>query len=76
MIDALNVIGVRRFFLMEADRAHFFVVGSGMVLCEIVGMVESPWFPEDLELALFDTVADPVKPHVHCFGSFGFDCVI
>ena len=44
-----------------------------MVLCEIVGSVSAAPFPIDMELALPDSIFNPIKSHVHGFGSFLFD---
>ena len=30
----------------------------------------------DAELSLFDTVLDPVEPHIHCLGVFNFGAAI
>ena len=46
------------------------------MFCVAVRFVVSSWFPMDAELTLVDTVFDPVEAHVHCFGTFGFDCVV
>ena len=61
---------------MEVDGSHFFVVGGGMVLGEVVSIIELSSFPVDCKLILFDHVLDPVESHVNGFGSFLFDCVI
>ena len=41
----------------------------GMMLCKIVGAVCGTAAPVDMVLTLLDAVADPVKAHVHGFGS-------
>jgi hypothetical protein len=40
------------------------------MLSEIVGTVLDASFPVDVELALADAIANPVKAHVNCFESF------
>ena len=53
---------------------HVFVVRSWMVFGDIVGeFVAFSRDPENCELTLFDSVADPVKSHVNGFGAFVFD---
>ena len=47
-----------------------------MVFGEIVGIVLVAGFPVDTELALVDTVSDPVVAHVHGFGASDFDSVV
>ena len=42
----------------------------GKVICEIVGTAS----PVNEELTLFDAIFDPVKMHVHSFGSALFHC--
>jgi hypothetical protein len=39
----------------------------GMMFGEIVGAVCLAFAPVDLKLALADTVADPIKPHIDRF---------
>ena len=43
---------------------------------EIIPFVVFSGFPINLELPLSYTVADPIKSHVNCFGSFLFHCVV
>ena len=43
---------------------------------EVVGQIVSTVSPVDIELPLFDAVFDPVKTHIHCFGSSLFDGVV
>ena len=47
-----------------------------MVFCEVITVVIFSRCPKHSELALADTVTNPVKAHVNCFGSFLFDCVV
>jgi hypothetical protein len=44
----------------------------GKIICEIIGSLS----PMDLVLALVDLIFDPVKTHVHGFGTALFYCVI
>ena len=43
---------------------------------KIISPVQNSSFPVDVELALADTVANPVEVHIDGFGSFLFDRVI
>ena len=43
-------------------------MGCGVVLGEVVGHIFVAWAPVDKELALVDSVLDPVETHVHGFG--------
>ena len=47
-----------------------------MVFGEVVGHVVTAPSPVYKELALFDSVLNPVETHVDCFGSLLFDCVV
>lgn len=47
-----------------------------MVFAEVVSTVAFASAPVDNELALADTVTDPIEAHVHCFGAFLFDVVV
>jgi hypothetical protein len=38
------------------------------MLGEVVAEVFSAGLPVDDELVLFESIADPVEPHVHCAG--------
>ena len=46
---------------MEVVGANVTVVGGGMMFGEIVGLVEGSLSPDDVELALADAIADPIK---------------
>ncbi len=46
------------------------------MLCVIASKVFRAGSPVDDELALTDTVLDPIKMHIHGFGAFLFDAVI
>jgi hypothetical protein len=51
------------------------MMGGRMMLGKVVGTVRLAFAPVNLKLALADTIADPVKSHINCFGSFLFDGV-
>ena len=61
---------------MEMHLADNLVVGHRVVLGPVVAQVVSSFFPVDSELALADTVPDPVELHVHGLGPALFDTVI
>ena len=61
---------------IDVDWTYSSVVGWAVVLCKVVGEVGFAWGPIDIELVLFDTVAQPVKSHVDCFGLVLFDSAI
>ena len=52
------------------------MVGWWVVLCEIIGFIGGAAFPMHSELALADSISNPIESHVHCFGSFGFNSVV
>ena len=47
-----------------------------MMFCKIIGFVQGAGFPINVELALADAVANPVKAHIDGLGAFLFDSVI
>jgi hypothetical protein len=47
-----------------------------MMFRKVVGLVEAALFPKDNELALTDTVTNPVEAHVNGFGSFLFNRIV
>jgi hypothetical protein len=47
-----------------------------MLFGKIIGIVVGTFAPIDNELPLSDAVANPVKAHVHGFGSLLFDGVV
>lgn len=53
---------------VEVCRADFAVVGGGVVLGEVIAKVGGAWTPVHEEMALANTILDPVEAHVHCFG--------
>ena len=61
---------------MEVHLSNGTVVSYRVVLCEVVTLVVSSFPPVDAKLSLVDTVPDPVKPHVHCFGSTLFHGIV
>lgn len=61
---------------MEILIPHFLVMSVGMMLGEIIGTVGFARFPENMELALADSVPYPIKAHVNSFGTLLFDSVI
>ena len=38
-----------------------------MVLCEVVSPISISWFPEYLELSLFNSVLQPIISHINSF---------
>ena len=46
------------------------------MLCAVVGVVDCTRFPVYAELALADSVSDPVEAHVHCLGALDLDRVV
>jgi hypothetical protein len=48
----------------------------GVMFGKVVGSIGDTAAPVDNELALADAVTDPIKTHVHGFGSFLFDRVV
>ena len=42
---------------------------------EVIGTVSVAFDPENGELALVNTIADPVETHVDCLGMFLFFCL-
>jgi hypothetical protein len=52
------------------------MMGWGMVLGKVVGEIVFTGTPMNYELALLDSVADPVKAHGNGFGVMVFDCLI
>ena len=61
---------------LEICRSLADVMARRMVLSEVIRLVGQARLPVDSELALLDSVADPVEPHVHCLGAFCLDCVV
>jgi hypothetical protein len=57
-------------FVLDVDGASGTMVLIGVMFGKVVGSVGDTAVPVDNELALADAVADPIKTHVHGFGSF------
>ena len=73
----------RKLLLLCLDGGVHNIIGSlvyvmfwAMMFGEIICKVCFASFPVDAELPLTDSVLDPIESHVHCLGSFGFDCVV
>ena len=47
-----------------------------MMLGKVVRFVEAAALPIDMELALADTIANPVEAHIDSFGTLLFDSVV
>ncbi len=54
----------------------YFGDGSGKVLCKIVSFIFVPGFPENVEMFLDNSVADPMVAHVDGAGTLAPDGVI
>ena len=52
------------------------VMRWGKVFGVVIGEIDVTWCPEDVEVALTDTVTNPIKTHVHGSAAFLFDGVI
>jgi hypothetical protein len=52
------------------------MMGRRMMLGEVVGLIGFTWLPVDDELALVNSVADPIETHVHGFGAALFDRIV
>ena len=61
---------------MKIARAHSLVMSGRMLFGEVVSKVASARGPIYVELALFDSITDPVKTHIHSFGSLLFYGVV
>ena len=60
---------------MQIKGAHFNMMCGRMMLGEIIRSVGSAPPPIYYELSLTDTVTDPIKSHVDCFGTALLDSV-
>jgi hypothetical protein len=54
---------------VKVKGAHLVVMSRRVVLSELISQVGSALLPMDAEVALVNTVADPVKTHINCAGS-------
>ena len=61
---------------MEIRGANLLMMGRWVMFSEIISFVQNASSPINVELALADAVANPIKAHVECFGSFLFDRVV
>jgi hypothetical protein len=61
---------------MLVNRSHSAMMFRWMMFSEIVAVVAFAGPPVNEELSLADTVTNPVKSHVHGFGSFLFDGIV
>ena len=60
---------VMMFGIIEDYRTHTAMMSWRVMFCKIISQVVSVRGPEDVEVALLSSVADPVEPHVDCSGS-------
>jgi hypothetical protein len=63
-------------FRDEERVANEAVMRCWVVLDEVVAKVFSARSPVEDELVMFDWIADPVEPHVHCAGFALFEGVV
>ena len=61
---------------VQVGRSYNVVMGSILVLDEVVTEVSAAGFPINEKLALPSAVLDPIEAHVDEFGSFLFDCSV
>ena len=61
---------------MQIVGPHLSVMRSRMMFRELIRTVQNTLLPIDMELALPDTIANPIKRHVHGFGPFLFYSVV
>ena len=61
---------------MKIARAHSLVTSGRMLFGEVVSKVATARGPIYVELALFDSITDPVKTHIHGLGLLLFYCVV
>jgi len=61
---------------VQIGRAHDNVMRRGEVLAVVVSLVELAFAPENVKLALADSIADPIVAHVDGLGAFLFDSVV
>lgn len=53
---------------MQVRGAYLLMVGSGVMFGMIITEIIGTWSPVDKEVALANTILNPVKTHVHGFG--------
>ena len=61
---------------LKVQGARELVVGGTVMLCEVVTQVGLAGAPVAVELALADTVTDPVETHVHGLGPPLFNIIV
>ena len=61
---------------VKVGMARKAVMGTRVVLGELVTEVSDDGFPINEKLALPGAVLDPIEAHVDGFGSFLFDCAV
>jgi hypothetical protein len=61
---------------VDVNLAHSFVMRRRMMFCEIICQILIARAPVHIKLALFHSVFDPIKAHIHCFCAFLFYCYI
>ena len=52
---------------VEIAVPHLLVVPRRMMLGEVVGHIDGSFPPDELELALLDSVLDPIETHIDRF---------
>ena len=55
---------------MEITVPHLLVVPWWMMLGEVVGHIDGSLSPDELKLALLDSVLNPIESHIEGFGEF------
>jgi len=60
------------FGIIEDDGTHSAMMSWQVMFCKIISQVVSARGPEDIEVALLSSVANPVEPHVDRSGSLLF----
>ena len=46
---------------------NLYVVVRHVILCKIISQFFCAWFPEDMEMVLFDSILNPIKAHINDF---------
>lgn len=68
-----SLIGIK---LIKDERLHIFMMFGRMVLGVAICNVSASRGPQDAELFLIYSIADPVESHINSFGALLFDCAI
>jgi hypothetical protein len=71
--QTVKMVAVARGRFTRMHRSQVSVMRSGMVLAEVVCLVECTLVPREVELSLLHLVAHPAESHVHGFGSLLLD---